>query len=298
MHTADAMAQSARLGWMPFYPQFDRNPLDLADEAEAAVAAGTAKDTPSYIADALKNRTLNPAIEDVDAPENWPRTLVLWRSNLFGSSAKGNEYFLRNLLGTHNNVLGKDHAEGLKPRDVKWHEQAPEGKLDLLVSADFRMTSTTLLSDVVLPGRHLVREARPVLHRHAPVRARLHPRDRPAVGDQDRLRHLPPAGPQSSRGRPRPTSASAGTWSASRCSTTPRASSPSPAGSCGTGGTRPVPAVPGRTCPSCPWSSATTPPSPTSWPPSGRWPTSSASRSRTSPTSSPARWSGSAGPTA
>ncbi len=152
MHTADALAQSARLGWMPFYPQFDRNPLDLADEAEAAVAAGTAKDTPGYIADALKNRTLNPAIEDVDAPENWPRTLVLWRSNLFGSSAKGNEYFLRNLLGTHNNVLGPDHAEGLKPKDVKWHEQAPEGKLDLLVSADFRMTSTTLLSDVVFPA--------------------------------------------------------------------------------------------------------------------------------------------------
>ncbi|MGP4030948.1 nitrate reductase subunit alpha [Pseudarthrobacter sp. 1C304] len=152
MHTADALAQSARLGWMPFYPQFNRNPLDLADEAEAAVAAGTAKDTPGYIADALKNRTLNPAIEDVDAPENWPRTLVLWRSNLFGSSAKGNEYFLRNLLGTHNNVLGEDHAAGLKPRDVKWRERAPEGKLDLLVSADFRMTSTTLLSDVVFPA--------------------------------------------------------------------------------------------------------------------------------------------------
>lgn len=152
LHTADAIAQSARLGWMPFYPQFDRNPLDLADEAEAAVAAGTAKDTPNYIADALKNRTLNPAIEDVDAPENWPRTLVLWRSNLFGSSAKGNEYFLRNLLGTHNNVLGQDHADGLKPIHVKWHEKAPEGKLDLLVSADFRMTSTTLLSDVVFPA--------------------------------------------------------------------------------------------------------------------------------------------------
>ncbi|MBG0740627.1 nitrate reductase subunit alpha [Paeniglutamicibacter antarcticus] len=152
MHTADTLAQSARLGWMPFYPQFDRNPLDIADEAEAAVAAGTAKDTPTYIAAALKNRTLTPAIEDVDAPENWPRTLVLWRSNLFGSSAKGNEYFLRNLLGTHNNVMGRDHAEGLKPRDVKWHEQAPEGKLDLLVSADFRMTSTTLLSDIVFPA--------------------------------------------------------------------------------------------------------------------------------------------------
>jgi nitrate reductase alpha subunit len=42
MHTADTIAQSARLGWMPFYPQFDRNPLDLADEAVAAAAAGAA----------------------------------------------------------------------------------------------------------------------------------------------------------------------------------------------------------------------------------------------------------------
>ncbi|MFJ6078990.1 nitrate reductase subunit alpha [Pseudarthrobacter sp. NPDC092419] len=152
LHTADALAQSARLGWMPFYPQFDRNPLDVADEAEAAVASGAVPDAPAYIAQSLKDRTLNPAIEDVDAPANWPRTLVLWRSNLFGSSAKGNEYFLRNLLGTHNNVMGQDNPPELKPRDVAWHDQAPEGKLDLLVSADFRMTSTTLLSDVVFPA--------------------------------------------------------------------------------------------------------------------------------------------------
>ncbi|HET8795240.1 MAG TPA: nitrate reductase subunit alpha [Arthrobacter sp.] len=152
MHTADTMAQSNRLGWMPFYPQFDKNPLDLADEAQGAVDDGKAADPSSYIADQLKNRRLNPAIEDVDAPENWPRTLMLWRSNLFGSSAKGNEYFLRNLLGTHNNVMGEDHVEGMMPKDVKWHEDAPEGKLDLLVTADFRMTSSTLLSDIVFPA--------------------------------------------------------------------------------------------------------------------------------------------------
>ena len=28
--TADLIAQSARMGWMPSYPTFDRNPLDLA----------------------------------------------------------------------------------------------------------------------------------------------------------------------------------------------------------------------------------------------------------------------------
>ena len=152
MHTADTLAQSARLGWMPFYPQFDRNPLDLADEVQAAIERGDATDAPSYVAAALKSGQLKSAIDDVDAPGNWPRTLVLWRSNLFGSSAKGNEYFLKHLLGTHHNVLGQDHVNAARPRDVVWHENAPEGKLDLLVSADFRMTSTTLLSDIVYPA--------------------------------------------------------------------------------------------------------------------------------------------------
>ncbi|EMY33434.1 nitrate reductase Z subunit alpha [Arthrobacter crystallopoietes BAB-32] len=153
MHTADTIAQSARLGWMPFYPQFDRNPLDLAAEAEEAVEAGQAGNAAGYVAGRLQDGSLRPAIEDVDAPENWPRTLVLWRSNLMGSSAKGNEYFLKNLLGTHHNVMGNAAEEGMtRPKDVKWHEDPPEGKLDLLVSADFRMTSTTLLSDIVFPA--------------------------------------------------------------------------------------------------------------------------------------------------
>lgn len=146
MHTADVIAQSAAKGWMPFYPQFDRNSLDVG--AEAAESADPAQ----YVKDALADGSLKPAIADIDAPESWPRTLVLWRSNLFGSSAKGNEYFLKNLLGTHSNVLGSENPEAPRPKDVAWHEDPPEGKLDLLVSADFRMTSTTLLSDVVLPA--------------------------------------------------------------------------------------------------------------------------------------------------
>src|SRR5688572_781860 len=84
------VAQSARLGWMPFYPQFNVNPLDLADQAEAAVEAGEAPDVGSYVANALAAGTIKMAVEDPDAPENWPRTLTLWRANLFGSSAKGN----------------------------------------------------------------------------------------------------------------------------------------------------------------------------------------------------------------
>ena len=152
LHTADALAKANRMGWMPFFPQFDKlNPLDVADAAAAAVERGEAPDEGRWVADRLKAGGIRFAIEDVDAPENWPRTLILWRSNLFGSSAKGEEYFQKHLLGTLNNVLGPEHGDS-RPKDVAWHEQAPEGKLDLLATADFRMTSSTLLSDVVFPA--------------------------------------------------------------------------------------------------------------------------------------------------
>ena len=50
-------------------------------------------------------------------------------------------------------MLGKDlGVEGReKPQDVAWHDKAPEGKLDLLVTLDFRMSTTCLYGDVVLP---------------------------------------------------------------------------------------------------------------------------------------------------
>ncbi len=143
---ADNIALASRLGWMPSYPTFNRNPLDLVDEAERL-----GKDAPTHVVDGLKTGHLRFACEDPDAPENFPRVLTVWRANLLGSSAKGNEYFLRHLLGTDSNVAASD-ANGIRPQDVTWREEAPVGKLDLLLSLDFRMTSTTLFSDIVLPA--------------------------------------------------------------------------------------------------------------------------------------------------
>lgn len=134
--THELLQLSARLGWMPSYPTFDRNPLDLCDEAEAAGRA-----VPEHVVDQLRSGALRFACEDPDAPENWPRVLLMWRANLLGSSAKGNEYFLRHLLGTDSSVSATPDEDGL-----------PEGKLDLLCTLDFRMTSSTIFSDVVLPA--------------------------------------------------------------------------------------------------------------------------------------------------
>ncbi|WP_026922614.1 nitrate reductase subunit alpha [Glycomyces arizonensis] len=146
-HTADLVAASARMGWMPSYPTFDRNPLKLGREA-----AVSGKSPGEYIAELLATRQLRFACEDPDAPGNWPRILTVWRSNLLGSSAKGDEYFMRHLLGTTGSVQGAEAGMQHRPSEVEWHEQAPEGKLDLLLSLDFRMTSTTIMSDIVLPA--------------------------------------------------------------------------------------------------------------------------------------------------
>ncbi|WP_017602580.1 nitrate reductase subunit alpha [Nocardiopsis alkaliphila] len=147
MTTADVIAQSARLGWMPSYPTFDRNPLDVADDArEAGLSIN------EYVPRELKEGRLRFACEDPDAPQNSPRVLTVWRANLMGSSAKGNEYFLKHLLGTDSSLRAEEAPPDKRPRDVVWRDEAPSGKLDLLLSLDFRMTSTTVFSDVVLPA--------------------------------------------------------------------------------------------------------------------------------------------------
>ncbi|MDG3015581.1 nitrate reductase subunit alpha [Corynebacteriales bacterium D3-21] len=146
-HTMDVLASAAAMGWSPFYPQFDRSSLDLAGEAAEAGMA-----VPQYVAQQLHCGDLKLAVTDPDDPRNWPRVLSIWRSNLLGSSSKGNEYFLRHLLGTDSNLLAEETPEHLRPVDVVWQPDAPQGKLDMVMSIDFRMTSTTLFSDVVLPA--------------------------------------------------------------------------------------------------------------------------------------------------
>jgi len=144
--TADCLVESAKRGWMPSYPTFNRNSLDLVDDAAAA-----GQEPAEYVVDSLKDGSLEFSCEDPDAPANFPRVLVVWRANVLGSSGKGNEYFLKHLLGAPSAVRAVESMPARRPKTMKWHENAPEGKLDLLVTSDFRMTSTTIYSDVVLP---------------------------------------------------------------------------------------------------------------------------------------------------
>ncbi|MAQ38184.1 nitrate reductase subunit alpha [Thioclava sediminum] len=144
----DYNIRAERMGWLPSAPQLKTNPLEVT---KAAKAAGM--DPKDYVAEKLKSGELQMSCEDPDAPENWMRNLYVWRSNLLGSSGKGHEYFIRHLLGTDSGILGKDLGEEgrAKPKEAVWHDEAPEGKLDLLVCIDFRMSTTAVYSDVVLP---------------------------------------------------------------------------------------------------------------------------------------------------
>ena len=66
---------------------------------------------------------------------------------------RGHEYALKHLLGTHNNVLGPERAKGMVD-DIKWHRDAPLGKLDLIYNVNLRMDSSANYSDIVLPTAH------------------------------------------------------------------------------------------------------------------------------------------------
>jgi nitrate reductase alpha subunit len=144
----DFNARSERMGWLPSAPQLETNPLQLCKQAAAA-----GMEPKDFAVKGLKDGTLKLSCLDPDNPANWPRNLFVWRSNLLGSSGKGHEYFLKHLLGTSHGVMGKDLGTegGVKPVDVKWHAEGPQGKLDLLVTIDFRMSTTCLYSDIVLP---------------------------------------------------------------------------------------------------------------------------------------------------
>jgi nitrate reductase / nitrite oxidoreductase, alpha subunit len=148
-HTADLQVKAVRNGWLPFFPQFGENPLDIVSKAREAGAESDAEII-DHVVDRLKRKDLQFAVEDPDAPENWPRVWYIWRGNALMSSAKGHEYFLKHYLGTHNNAIAKERAEGVV-EDVRWREPV-EGKLDLIVDLNFRMDTSALYSDIVLPA--------------------------------------------------------------------------------------------------------------------------------------------------
>ncbi len=97
---------------------------------------------------------------------------------------------LKYLLGTDSGIQGDElgASDEVKPEEVEWQTAAIEGKLDLLVTLDFRMSSTCLFSDIVLPTATWYEkddmntsDMHPFIHRSPPPSTR--PGRRKATGE-------------------------------------------------------------------------------------------------------------------
>lgn len=149
-HTIDHQIRAVKRGWLPFFPQFNQNPLEVVRKLREK---GAKDDTAvvSGVVQQLKNGQLKFAVEDPDAPENFPRVWFIWRGNAIGTSAKGHEFFMKHYLGTHSTAIAEEQAQG-HTHEVFFREQAPQGKMDLIVDLNFRMDTSALYSDIVLPA--------------------------------------------------------------------------------------------------------------------------------------------------
>lgn len=145
-HMADMIFKSVRMGWMPFYPQFNKNSLDLAKEFNT----NDPDELKKIVLEKIKNKEIEFSIANPDQDTNFPRVWFIWRGNAIAGSMKGHEYALNHYLGTHTNIIAKDSED--KTEEVKWHDIAPVGKMDLVVDLNFRMDSSALYSDIVLPA--------------------------------------------------------------------------------------------------------------------------------------------------
>ncbi len=149
-HVIDLQAAAVRMGWLPFYPQFNRSPIEVWRDA-AESGAKDDREVIDWVVAQLKSGKLRFAVDDPDSPENWPRVWIIWRGNALHASAKGHEYFLRHYLGVQDNAIA-DEAAHEYVEDVTWRQSAGLGKLDLVVDANFRMDTSALYSDIVLPS--------------------------------------------------------------------------------------------------------------------------------------------------
>ncbi len=151
-HTIDLQIKAVRNGWLPFYPQFNKNSIEIAEEARRATQSRDPQTITDYVAKQLKERKLRFAVEDADNEANWPRVWYIWRGNALMASAKGHEYFLKHYLGTHTNTVGDENFARDHVQEMAWRQQAPQGKMDLIVDLNFRMDTSALYSDIVLPA--------------------------------------------------------------------------------------------------------------------------------------------------
>ncbi|MEZ5082832.1 MAG: hypothetical protein R2750_05220 [Bacteroidales bacterium] len=71
MHSADMTVKAVRNGWMPFYPQYNKNNFEIVSDAEKT-GAKTDEEIKKYVVEKLKSKELLHAVAEPDE-ERFPR---------------------------------------------------------------------------------------------------------------------------------------------------------------------------------------------------------------------------------
>ncbi len=145
----DFNVRAERMGWLPSAPQLQTNPLQVAKDAAAAGA-----DPKDYAVEAAQGRRAENVLRRPGPPGQLPAQPVRLALQPAGQLRQGPRVFPQASAG-HQRTACRARTWAArrrqKPEEVAWHDEAPEGKLDLLVTLDFRMSTTCLYSDIVLP---------------------------------------------------------------------------------------------------------------------------------------------------
>ena len=149
MHSADWAVMAVRNGWMPYYPQYNKSNFQIVQDAQDA-GCTTDEQMKEYLVKELKDGNIKHAVVQPDEEINFPRVWFIWRGNAIGTSAKGHEYFLDHYLGTHNNKIANEVAGDIV-EDIEYKKEGARGKMDLVIDINFRMDTSALYSDIVLP---------------------------------------------------------------------------------------------------------------------------------------------------
>jgi nitrate reductase alpha subunit len=79
----DYNVRAERMGWLPSAPQLETNPLQVVKGR-----AGRRHGRQGLRGQGAEGRLAQMSCEDPDNPDNWPRNMFVWRSNILGSRAR------------------------------------------------------------------------------------------------------------------------------------------------------------------------------------------------------------------
>ena len=188
MHVADCNVLAARLGWMPSYPTFDRNPLELTREAASAGV-----DLAAYVVERLRDgvaplRRRGPGRAG-ELPAR-PDALARQPARLLEQGPRVLSPPRARRRGRRRAKRGAAPDE--RPNEVVWREEAPTREVRPVHDDRLPHERVGALLGRRPARRDVVREARPLLDRPASVRPLVQPGGAAAVGGAHGLRHLRP----------------------------------------------------------------------------------------------------------